>query len=106
MGAPKNVKKRVVIGLENLTDELREALKARYPLGWADSMIRINKPSGDFFYGVVLETEETSYLVKVKVKIDQNPDEEFDKEPYSGDEESDEIKGADDIADSSEDSDD
>lgn len=100
-------KKRVVVSFENLSDELREALKARYPLGFADNMIRIDKPNGEFFYGVVLEAEDTSYLIKLKVKIDQNPEEEFDKDQYGAtDDDNDEIKGAEEIADSADDTDD
>lgn len=91
-------KKRVVISYSNLTPELMEALKEHYPLGYTDYMIRIDKPNGDFFYGVRLETEDASYLVKVNVKIDNKSEEELDKDIY-GDDEPDEIKGADEIAD-------
>lgn len=75
-------KKRVVISEENMSDELKEELKARYPFGVSDSMIRINKPNGDFFYGVVLEMPDVTYLVKLKVKVDKSPAEELDKELF------------------------
>lgn len=88
-------KKRVVKNLGSLSPELLDALKKKYPYGWTDSMIRIDKGPGDFFYAVVLETDDTNYLIKVDVKIDGQLDEEEDKDYYDDDE----IKGADDIAD-------
>lgn len=97
-------KKRVVTSYSNLAPELQNAFKEKYPFGYTDYMIRIDKPNGDFFYGVRLETEDASYLVKVNVKIDNKSDEELDKDIY-GDDEPDEIHGADEIADSSDDSD-
>lgn len=97
---PKATKKRVVISYENLSVELVEALKERYPLGFTDNMIRVDKPNGDFFYGVVLETDDTSYLVKISVKIDDKAKEDIEKDLFADDEaDSDEIKGAEDIAD-------
>ncbi len=89
-------KKRVVISYHNLPVELQEELKKKYPYGYTEAMIRIDKGPGDFFYGVVLETENTSYLVKVDVKVDGNLSEDEDKDFY----EDDEIKGADEIIDS------
>ena len=68
---------------------MQEAVKALYPLGYADAMKRIDKPNGDFFYAVPFETDEISYLVKIDVKIDDD-----DKDYYDED-----IKGADDIQD-------
>lgn len=91
-------KKRVVTSYANLPEKLQEAFKEKYPLGYTDFMMRVDKPNGEFFYGVMLETEEANYLVKVNVKIDSGTDEELDKEIY-GDDEPDEIHGADEIAD-------
>ena len=89
-------KKRIVTNIHNLSPELLEALKRKYPHGWTDQMIRVDKGPGDFFYAVVLETDEASYLIKVDVKIDGGQmEEEEDKEDYDDD-----IKGAEEIADS------
>jgi len=94
----ETAKRRVVTSYEKLTPELLEALKNRYPHGYTDQMIRIDKPNGEFFYAVPLDTEDTSYLVKVNVKIDTKSDEELEKDIYdNGDD--DDIKGAEDIAD-------
>ncbi len=89
-------KKHSVISLHNLPVELQEAVKNKYPTGYTDYMIRVDKPSGDFFYAVPFETEDVSYLVKVNVKIDDHIEEE-EKDYYN-----DEIKGADEIADDEE----
>lgn len=95
-------KKRIVISYKNLTPELLELVKEKYPLGYTDHMIRIDKAPGDFFYAIVLETAEISYLVKLDVKIDDKVDEEEDKDYYNDD-----IKGADElITDSGEDEED
>ena len=96
--AKQNItKKRIVTSVHNLTPELQEAVKAFYPLGFTDAMMRIDKPNGDFFYAVPYETEEISYLVKIDVKIDDKVHEEDDKDYYDDD-----LKGADDLQDSEE----
>lgn len=89
-----NPKKRLVVSFNNLPLELQEELKALYPAGYYDVMMRIDKPNGDFFYAVPFETEEVSYLVKIDVKIDDLSDEDDDKDYYD-----DELKGADEIQD-------
>ncbi|MCD8072378.1 MAG: hypothetical protein LUE10_04250 [Alistipes sp.] len=100
MAKEVKTKKRMVIGYHNLPVELQDELKKRYPYGYTEAMIRVDKGPGDFFYGVVLETDEVNYLVKVDVKIDGSPEEEEDKEYFDDD-----IKGAEEIADDDEDSD-
>lgn len=93
---PKDIKakKRVVVKFANLEPELQDAVRKAYPFGFTDRMIRIEKGPGDFFYAVVYETDEISYLVKIDVSIDGNIEEEEEKDYYNDD-----IKGADDIAD-------
>lgn len=100
MGTEIKSKKRIVTSYKNLSPELQEELKRRYPNGYVDHMMRVDKLPGDFFYAVVLETEDINYLVKVDVKIDDNPEEEEDKDYYN-----DEIKGADEIIDSTDEED-
>ena len=90
-------KRKSVISFNNLPLEIQEAVKAFYPYGYAEAMMRIDKPNGDFFFAVTFETEEVSYLVKIDVKIDEITDDEDDKEYYD-----DEIKGADQIQDDDE----
>ncbi len=93
-----NDKKRLIVSYHNLSPELQEELKTQYPTGYTDRMIRIEKGPGDFFYAVLLDTPDVNYLVKVDVKIDDDPEEEEDKGYYD-----DEIKGAEEIADGEED---
>lgn len=96
-----STKKRVVTCFHNLPLDLQAELRKMYPLGFTDHMIRIDKPDGNFFYGVVFETEDTNYLVKIDVKIDDKIEEEEDKEYFDED-----IKGADELADANSDDDD
>lgn len=96
MSQNTKAKKRLVVNFHNLPAELQEQLKKKYPFGFTEDMIRIDKPNGEFFYAVVFETEDISYLVQIDVKVDGNVEEEEDKDYYD-----DEIKGAEDIADSS-----
>ena len=84
-------KERVVVSYKNLSPELQEEIKKQYPNGYTDSMLRVDKGPGNFFYAIMLETEEVSYLVKVDVKVDDQVEDEDDKDYYS-----DEIKETDD----------
>ncbi len=99
MAKVSNTKKHIVTSLHNLPLELQEELRKKYPNGFTDVMIRVDKPQGDFFYAVPFETEDTSYLVKIDVKIDVqlngNMDDDADNDYYDEDE----IQGADEIAD-------
>ena len=94
MPSTRSNKKRVVVKLQNLPAELQEAIRKQYPTGFTDHMIRVDKGPGDFFYAIVFETEDTSYLVKIDVKVDGQIDDDDDKDYYNDD-----LKGADDLAD-------
>ena len=94
MTKPNTAKKHIVTSFNNLPAELQEAVKAFYPLGFTDAMMRIDKPNGDFFYAVPFDTEDTAYLVKIDVKIDDKAGEEDDKDYYDDD-----LKGADELQD-------
>ena len=85
-------KKHIVTSFHNLSAELQEAVREKYPLGFTDAMMRVDKPNGDFFYAVPFDTDEVAYLVKIDVKIDNGATEEDDKDYYD-----DEIKGADEL---------
>ena len=91
MTKPNIVKKHIATSFHNLSPELQEAVKAKYPLGFTDAMIRVDKPNGDFFYAVPYDTDEIAYMVKIDVTVDDNSHDD-DKDYYD-----DEIKGADDI---------
>ena len=95
--ATNNTKKRLVTSIHNLSTEQLAEVKALYPLGFNEVMQRIDKPDGSFFYVVPYETEDTYYLLKIDVKIDEGQDDESDG--YYDD---DDLKGADELADASE----
>ena len=82
MAKQNTAKKHIVTSFHNLSAELQDAVKEKYPLGFTDAMMRVDKPNGDFFYAVPFETDEVSYLVK----------DDDDKDFYDDD-----IKGADDL---------
>lgn len=70
-----------VVSFQNLTPDLIEMLNKKYPDGYQNHVIKVTTPKQDFFYGVTLDTADISYLIKVPVKIDNNP-EEFDEKEY------------------------
>lgn len=69
--------KRAVISYDNMSQELMDAFKEKYPKGYADyfsDIIKVEKPNGDFFHAVSLEVPGAHYLVKIKVKVDDIED--------------------------------
>ena len=77
-------KKRVIISYKNCPDEVLQAIKEKYPLGYGDAIINVKKPNGDIFHAITVDFEDISYLVKVNVKIDNLTEEEFDKQFGAG----------------------
>ncbi len=73
-------KRKLVVSYKNASEEVLEAIKKKYPLGYNDFVIKVSKPNNDFFYAITVDTENASYLVKVDVKIDNLTEEEFEKE--------------------------
>lgn len=94
MATPILKKRHIVTSFHNLSPELQEAVKAFYPAGFSEAMMRVDKPNGDFFYAVPFETDDTAYLVKIDVKIDDGVEDDDEKDFYDED-----LKGADDIQD-------
>jgi len=73
-------KKRLVISYKNCQPEVLQAIREKYPLGYGDAIIKVEKPNGDFFHAITVDFEDISYLVKVDVKIDNLTEEEFEKQ--------------------------
>lgn len=72
-----NQKKRHVVSFENMKEELAAAFDAKYPKGFDDyfnDLVEYPKPDGTSFYAVTLETDDSIYLVKIKVKTDDLED--------------------------------
>jgi len=74
-------KRRAVVSYANLSPELLDVIKEKYPKGYADYMdeiMKISKPDGTFFHAIKIETSDAIYLVKVDVKIDDYAEVEKD----------------------------
>lgn len=74
---PNSSIKRAVISYDNMSQELLDAFKEKYPRGYSDYMadiIKVDKPDGTSFYAVSLEVPGAIYLVKIKVKVDDRED--------------------------------
>jgi len=76
----KPAKRRIVVSYNQLTPELIEQLNEKYPLGWRNFIIKVEKGNGDFFYAIMLDTEEVSYLIKVEVKVDSDFNDDVEKD--------------------------
>lgn len=74
------MKKKVIVSYNNLSEELLEIFKEKYPHGYSEYITKITKPNNDVIFVVPIETDDATYLVKVDVKIDNKlTEEEFDK---------------------------
>lgn len=81
---PKVNKKRVIISFNKLSSDLILQFSEAYPEGYASHIQKITKPSGEIIYVVPFETEDTIYMVKIDVKVDQKlTEEEYDKEIFN-----------------------
>ena len=72
-------KKRIVVSYKNCPAEILQAIKEKYPAGYGDAIIKVQKPNGEFFHAITIDSEDINYLVKVDVKIDHLTEEEFEK---------------------------
>jgi hypothetical protein len=76
-------KKRVIVHYNNLSPELLEALKLKYPDGHMNHIFKVTKPNNDFFYAVTLDLKDATYLIKVDVKIDNIAENKLDDVIFS-----------------------
>nr|NQU94033.1 hypothetical protein [Bacteroidota bacterium] len=67
-------KKRVIKSIENITEDVLMVIKKKYPDGWSNHVMRINKGNNEFFHAITVDTDDTSYMIKVNVKIDSIDD--------------------------------
>jgi len=74
----QNNRKKLIINYANVTPELMEAIRRKYPLGWINHTIKVPLAGGAFFFAITLDTEDTSYLIKVPVKIDTKSEKDED----------------------------
>lgn len=76
-------KKKVIVHINNVTPEVLEAIHEKYPDGYQGHIFKVTKPNNDFFYAITVDTEDTSYLIKVDVKIDNVPNDKLDEQLFS-----------------------
>ena len=70
-------KRKRIISLENLPEDILAAFNEKYPGGYNEYLPDVEKypkPDGTSFYAVTVETEESICLVKIKVKVDDAED--------------------------------
>ncbi len=63
-------RKRLVVSYSNVSPEVLEAIRLKYPLGYSNHVIKVKTKGDEFFYAITVDTADASYLVKVPVKID------------------------------------
>ena len=66
--------KRLIVSLQNLPEDVIDALNYKYPDGFENHVIKVDKGNNNFFYAVTVDYGDTSYLVKVDVSIDSSID--------------------------------
>ena len=65
--------KRVIVNYNKLTDKILNLLTEKYPDGYNDSdIISFKNISGESVEAVEVRTEDTIYLVKVSVHLEQS----------------------------------
>lgn len=79
-------RKSLVVSYNNVTTEVMEAIRKKYPLGFSNHVIKVKTQGEDFFYAITVDTNDASYLVKVPVKIDTKGISEDDALDDLGDE--------------------
>tara|TARA_R110002096_G_scaffold434692_1_gene657410 strand:+ start:33259 stop:33549 length:291 start_codon:yes stop_codon:yes gene_type:complete len=82
----KEVKKRVIIDYKNITSEILKLFTDAYPYGHDEDIIKFTNAKGESVKAVPLETDDTKYLIKVSVEMDQKIDDflEEDDNPTGG----------------------
>lgn len=80
-----NQKKRIIKSMENVGADVMEAIRKKYPDGWTNHVQRVDKGNGEFMHIITVDTEDISYLIKVKVKVDSHEEvEKFTKQMDAG----------------------
>jgi hypothetical protein len=74
-------KKKVIKSLETLSEDLKELLKKQYPLGYENSITRINNAKKEPIFVFPLETDEATYLVKIPATRNSEGEYDVDSKP-------------------------
>jgi len=71
--------KRVIVDFKKLTDDILNMLVEKFPDGYNDSDIIVFKNAvGETIEAVEVRTEDTVYLVKVSVRLEQSMEDHVD----------------------------
>ena len=74
-------KKKIIKKYEQLSEDLIQLLKAKYPDGFEDSLITFENLKGEIELALPLETEEVDYLIKMPKNNLPEDDDDYDSEP-------------------------
>ncbi len=74
-------KKKVIKSLDSLSEDLKELMKKQYPLGYENSITRINNAKKEPIFVFPLETEEATYLVKIPATRNSEGEYDVDSKP-------------------------
>ncbi len=84
MNKSKSNKKRLIISYEKLSEDIKELFKEEYADGYSQYIQKIEKPTGEIIFVVPLETEDTTFMIKVDVRVDSKfSEEEIEKEIFA-----------------------
>ena len=70
------MKKRVIKDYKNLPEEIREAIKEKYPQGYIHHVITFFNQDKQLVSALPYETDEISYLIKMPSSLHLKEDEE------------------------------
>lgn len=62
-------KKKVIVDYKNVPEEVLQLLAEKYPHGYNKAIIKFQNAKGETVSAVPIETEDTSYLVKVSTQL-------------------------------------
>lgn len=74
----ETTRKKLIINYANVSPELMEAIRNKYPLGWINHTIKVPTAGGSFFFAITIDTKDASFLIKVPVKIDTKSEKDED----------------------------
>jgi hypothetical protein len=70
------MKKRVIKDFRNLPEEIRDAIREKYPSGFVNHLITFTDKDKHIISALPYETEEISYMIKMPSSLHIDTDEE------------------------------
>ncbi|MCO5247678.1 MAG: hypothetical protein M9887_01840 [Chitinophagales bacterium] len=62
-------KKKIIVDYKNVPDDVLQLLAEKYPHGYKKAIIKFKNLKGEMVSAVPIETDDTSYLVKVSIQL-------------------------------------